>query len=433
MSKRPALYQQFDPARALEADEEGLYVDWQKKLGLDDVKIRLSQSIALSGSLPVCRLFTGHRGVGKTTELKRVKRILERGQDGSKLFVCLLEAEQWMHLEDVTATDIVFHMVRQIVDDLKQAGFDFGMTKLTEFFAELGELLKADVDLKGIKVAGVAEFSVALKDNPAIRGTLRKLLEGHLPTIFDLINKVILKEAREWLAKPDRGGYTGILVVVDQLDRIPRKVINDQGLTNHENLFLDNAGQLKFLGCDTLYTVPIELAYSRCRDRLKSAYAAEILTLPLIPVSQRDDAVFEPGLEALCEIVERRTRRAGATPDELLASPELKRLCRLSGGHVRNLFILIRSAIERCPTLPVTTEAVQRTVRKQADDINIAVRSEERKALQAVHESKRPYEADADLWYELLLHQMAFTYADDRGLWYDWNPLFAEVVNGGAA
>src|SRR2546425_1103113 len=61
VSKRAALYQQFDPTHPLEADEEALYVDWQKKLGLDDVKIRLAESIALSGSLPVCRLFTGHR------------------------------------------------------------------------------------------------------------------------------------------------------------------------------------------------------------------------------------------------------------------------------------------------------------------------------------------------------------------------------------
>ena len=109
MSKRAALYQQFDPARPLEADEQTLYVDWQNRLGLDDVKVRLAESIALSGSLPVCRLFTGNRGVGKTTELKRIKRRLQEGGAEGKRFVCLLEAEWWMHLEDVTPTDIVFH------------------------------------------------------------------------------------------------------------------------------------------------------------------------------------------------------------------------------------------------------------------------------------------------------------------------------------
>jgi hypothetical protein len=142
--------------------------------------------------------------------------------------------------------------------------------------------------------------------------------------------------------------------------------------------------------------------------------------------------VLDRGLEALCEIVERRTKQAGASLDEFFASRDLlKRLCRLSGGHVRNLLIFIREAIEHCPTLPVTPEAVDRTVRQQVDDFNLPLRAREREALKAVHQTKQPYEADPDLWYELLLHQMAFTYADSGGLWYDWNPL-AEVANGGA-
>jgi nucleoside-triphosphatase THEP1 len=37
-------------------------------------------------------MFTGHRGVGKTTELKRVKRMLEKGEVGRPMFVSFLEA-----------------------------------------------------------------------------------------------------------------------------------------------------------------------------------------------------------------------------------------------------------------------------------------------------------------------------------------------------
>lgn len=57
-------------------------------------------------------MFTGHRGVGKTTELKRVKRMLEDGEAGRPMFVSLLEVEQWLDLQDVQAPDIIFHMVR---------------------------------------------------------------------------------------------------------------------------------------------------------------------------------------------------------------------------------------------------------------------------------------------------------------------------------
>ena len=78
MDKRAALYQQFDPARPLEADSD-LYVDWQRELNRDDIKQRLANSVSLAGDIAVSRLLTGHRGVGKTTELKRVKRILRRG------------------------------------------------------------------------------------------------------------------------------------------------------------------------------------------------------------------------------------------------------------------------------------------------------------------------------------------------------------------
>ena len=61
MDKRAALYQQFDPAKALEADSK-LYVDWQHELAgelqRDDLKPRLANSISLSGDEHVTRLLT---------------------------------------------------------------------------------------------------------------------------------------------------------------------------------------------------------------------------------------------------------------------------------------------------------------------------------------------------------------------------------------
>jgi hypothetical protein len=104
-----ALYGQFDPARPLEVEETDLYVNWQedKALAPDDIKKLLARGIARS-EIPVCRMFTGHRGVGKTTELKRIKSMLEDGEAGPPVFVSMLRAEQWMDLQDVEAPDIVF-------------------------------------------------------------------------------------------------------------------------------------------------------------------------------------------------------------------------------------------------------------------------------------------------------------------------------------
>lgn len=428
MDPQAAFYQQLDPARPLEADETDLYIDWQQDLGLDAVKARLAGSIALSGGIPVCRLFTGHRGSGKTTELKRVKRMLETGAQGGRLFVSMLQAEDWMDLQDVAPTDIVFNIVRQLVADLEAAGYSFAMDKLKAFAQDLWDQIR-QAGLEGLKLkTGVAELSLVLKEVPGARGDLRKLLENRLPNIYQLINEQILAQATTQLAE-DRG-FDGILVIVDELDRIPQKMIGE-GLSNHENVFLDHARTLRFLNCHVLYTIPIELAYSRCRTRLETTYGAEIFSLPAIPVYHQDGTVHESGTKELCRIVEERARKAGIGWQDVFADRSLfERLCRLSGGHVRSLFLSLRSLIEPRPGWPFTREQVERSLRRRADKIRATVRQKEWAALQKVHQSKRPVEEESDLWHALLRDLLVFPYEDETGSWYDWNPLLGEPMGG---
>ena len=66
MSGIVELYREFDPGRPLGADDDALYVDWQKKLdpGAVDVRARLVRSFLRNASPehPITRLLTGHRG-----------------------------------------------------------------------------------------------------------------------------------------------------------------------------------------------------------------------------------------------------------------------------------------------------------------------------------------------------------------------------------
>jgi hypothetical protein len=435
MERLSQLYQQVDPLRPLEADEIDLYVDWQKQLGADDVKRRLANSIALSGPVAVTRLFTGHRGVGKTTELKRVQRLLAGPKNPRKLFVSFLFAEEWVDLNDVSPPDLVFQMVRQLVSDLRQAGFTFGWTKFGEFFREFWEVLQSEVELKDLKIsADPLEFSIVLKNVPGARGTLRKLLADRLPTIYDLVNGTILKKAREWLRDPAHGEYQDILVIVDQLDRIPQKqVFSDRDLTNHEHIFLDNAGTLRALNCDVLYTIPIELAYSRCRGRLRDTYGSDILALPMVRVRDQAGKPCPQAVQALRDMVQRRAQKAGVTETEFFSDPQsLEWLILLCGGHVRSLFILLRSSIERAGRIPIPAAVLEQTVIRGANDFVIGLGglgAEGWAALEEVHRSKQAL-ADSkrlDLWNSLLRDLYAFTYEDEKEDWYDWNPLLGEV------
>jgi hypothetical protein len=428
MADIAALYQQFDPGRPLEADETDLYVNWQAKAAPDDVKTLLVRSIAMSGDIPVTRLITGHRGSGKTTELKRVKQIFET--DDRKVFVSFLEAQEWLNLQDVEAEDIALHMVRQLVADLSAAGCSLALAKVIQAFEEFKKVLQASVELSDFKfsAAGVG-VGLKVKDVPGAQGKLRELLGKRLPTLHQLINEEILVEARKCLLQK---GYQDILVIVDDLDKIPERQTTDRRVTNHVVMFIEQAASLRSLKCDVLLTVPIELAYSKRGQELGFIYGGDLHSLPVIPVASKNGDPYRPGLAALRTIVEDRAKKAGLSLAEIFrGDADLDRLCSVSGGHLRSLFILLRSSMEHCGSLPLTESAIELTIRKKAHETARPLKTADWKILRKVHKTKSS--SDSELFFDLLRSLFIFSYTDEGGkIWYDWNPLLGLVTAKGA-
>lgn len=431
MDPLTALSAQFDPLRPLEADEINLYVDWQDRLDADDVKLRLVNSIARSPG-PVTRLFTGHRGSGKTTELNRVRQRLEDGVGNRRVFVSMLFAERWVNLDDVQPEDLVFQIVRQLVTDLKQAGCTFAESSFRNALGGIRDFFRGRFGVDSMDL-GMDPLTISLRFEafPTARKEFRDLLQGLLPTIYDLTNGEILSRARAWLAEPEHGGYTDIAIIVDQLDRIPRKQIN--GYTNHENLFLDHVGPLRALNCDVLYTIPIELAYSRVHGRLQDAYGSVILALPAVPISTRDGAEFPDGLNALREIVRRRAENAAVRLDDIFADPALlDEVLRRSGGHIRGLFVLLQSILDRTAELPISDRITRRGLQRAAADLAVPLRTADWALLAQVHRTHDKAGEDHGIWNELLRDRFVLAYEDEAGHWYDRNPLLELVDPGGA-
>jgi Cdc6-like AAA superfamily ATPase len=234
------LYRELDPLRPLAADEDALYVDWHGDFdpGGASVRVRLVRTFVRGASpeRPIARLLTGHKGSGKTTELNRVASALQSGAGGKKVFVSTLFAQPWLDIEDVQAEDVVLQIVRQLVADLHDQGMDFAAHQLRSFLQDLWE----ELGLHNLPNPDPLQFSFALKDFPAERQEFRELLRRQLPAMYDLVNKKILPEARRQLAQQ---GYQDVLLIIDDLDKIPQKVLRGD-LTNHENLFLDQSSTL---------------------------------------------------------------------------------------------------------------------------------------------------------------------------------------------
>jgi hypothetical protein len=380
---------------------------------------------------PITRLLTGHRGCGKTTELNRVRDALSGGTHERRVFVSMLFADEWLDLEDVQPEDLVLQIVRQLAADLDAAGVGFGEQKLKSFFATLWAKAKSP-KLDAVSLgADPLKFSFKLEHFPSARDEFRAILRGQLTTVFDLVNRELLPEARKQLALD---GYDDIVLVVDDLDRIPQKVLVANGATNHHSLFLDGSSALRAINCSMLLTVPIELAYSPAQARLRDIYGGAIETVPLLPIQTRDGTAIREGEDALIEIVGRRGRQAFGTAESQPAACAarvfadedlLRRVVQCSGGHLRSLLVTMSQLLDWIDELPLDANIVERYARETGRDFARALFPADRAVLRQVADDGQS--SDDPRFFELLRNLYVFAYRGDDGDWYGVNPLLREI------
>ena len=264
---------------------------------------------------------------------------------------------------------------------------------------------------------------------------MRQYLEPRTNNILEAINNELLAPAIPLLQSL---GKTGLVVIVDNLDRVD-SVRKPTGRTQPEYLFVDRGEQLRRLSCHVVYTIPLGLIFSNDFSRLVNRFGVKPKVLPMVPVQQRqlvkDPSInndFEPGLNLLRHMVLARAFPDVAPSDRLALIPlvfdapeTLDRLCRISGGHVRNLLGLLYSCLQQ-EDPPFSRQTLENTIKEYRDDLVAAITEDEWELLFQALEQKTVH-GDED--YQTLLRSMfLFEYRDDDGRWYWINPALAEAA-----
>ena len=99
-------YQVCNPEQPLQPDDDR-YVDLSASRGMRHIAELITWKIQNSGAdAQNKRLFTGHRGSGKTTELLRLQRELERND----FFTIYLDTERLLDLGNLNYLDVLVAM-----------------------------------------------------------------------------------------------------------------------------------------------------------------------------------------------------------------------------------------------------------------------------------------------------------------------------------
>ncbi len=420
------VYQAFDPS-PLEPEEDDLYIELDDVRGEAGVVARLAKRIQLSGDEYTCQLLAGHHGSGKSTELKRLKRELETGEN--PFFVVYCEAKSDLDVNDVDFPEVLIAIVHQLARQLEeQVGIKLKPGYFKDRWERLKKVLGSEVGFEEFELqTGLFNLAGVIKSSPDARAKIREALEPEMGHLLIAANDVI-GEATLELTKKKR---SGLVILVDDLDKIVLRPHEASKCSTAEYLFVHRQPQLSAFKCHLVYTMPLSLAYSAHQGEIASRYGARVPVIPMTKIAKRPPkrGRYEPGFDCFRQIIEARLKSVEVEERTVFENDSVRdRLIELSGGQPRELMIMIREAIVS-DTLPIRDAAVDRTEREGQRSYARLLMDEHSKIVESVRKNgvlKRT-KANEDLVRELLDSRAILQYVNDDE-WYGVNPLIRKAA-----
>ncbi len=425
-------YNLSNPVQPLPSDDPR-YVNCTPVRGNEDVVTQLFNAITWS-EVHMAQLFTGHRGSGKSTEMLRLQARLEE----AGYIVLYFGADDDLDMNDLEYTDLFLSIARRVSSDLHAQGIDlpenllksvgdwFSETLYTEEQRrEIGRELTAEAKL-GIGLPEsmplvarlLARVTGQIKTGRAVKTEIRRRLDPQISQLIGNLN-LLLDAAHERIRRQDK---RGLVLLIDNLDRIVFRDLGD-GRTTHHALYVEHGEQLRALHCHTVYTVPISVMYSD-RATTVTGIFPDYQVLPMLKMRNQDGSDYPTGLGYLENILASRMDL-----DILFTPGAVDYLCRTSGGHPRDLMILVRYACTYAPRdvwpRPITLDVVRRAEARLVAEYSRMIPEDHFSMLARVHLLKTVQNDEA---HQLMLYNLSvLEYVNDAPPWHDVHPAVTKL------
>ncbi len=372
-------------------------------------------------------LLTGFRGNGKSTELRRLRHLLQ--QDGCR--VILVDMVDFLFLSKrVELSDFLLGLMVAVTEQVREeSGFD---VISRGYWERVGGFLESEVELGDGKLkVGVgsngAELGFRLKTDVGFKEMIQKALRGHYASLVRQTNRFmaeLVAEIRRRSGDPDRK----VVLLVDSVEQL-RGTGDETELVQQSvvELFSGQSSNLMLQALHVVYTVPpYLLTLAPNAGRMLGGGAVAIW--PNVHVRDRAGSPDPAGLDVMERIIEKRY----AGWSRFFTRAQLHELAEATGGDIRDFFRLVRESLitlrnsERAAVDDEILRKVKSQLRQELTQIPIddavwlaRIHSSHETTLQSIDDLPRLVRfLDANLIMNYLNGQP----------WYDLHPLILDDV-----
>ena len=251
----------LDPEDSRRVDLNDARGDYSRKRLLRALGIDLASQQLRDIPAGKCVLFGGHRGCGKSTELRAIAADLA-GEE--RFFVVSIDALQLLDINNLTYADIALVLAEALAADAEKAGIavpEVHLTPLrhwfddvchnTEFTKSLSSELKTGAKVQaGLPFVGklFASLTAAIRSNTTYKSEIRERVRNAFSALAGGFNQ-LLAYVEDEVRRQGKG--QAVIFVIDGTDRLRGG--------EADALFIHDIHQLRQLRANCIYCAPISV------------------------------------------------------------------------------------------------------------------------------------------------------------------------------
>ncbi len=376
---------------------------------------RLYNHITRDDDVQSVALLSGFRGNGKSTELRRLRVLLE--QRGYAVLLCDIEPF-FNEYEPVAVTDFLISVALALNEAMKtKYGKDFTKESYLERFYQFLQK-EIQVDGLGVGESVLVSFVKESAFKKRLQHALSTRIEPFVKEMNDFFNNI-----RTFLVSRK---HEQTVLLLDSFEKI--RGIGENANQIHESvdyLFRRYIGdKLRLPGWHVVYTVPPYVT------SVSDSELSICTFLPNIHIFNKDGSHDDQGIGIMKEVIKRRFDWP-----QVFTEAQMKRMILATAGSFRVFFRLIRIILLRIPAdknlliqVPITDVLLEHAKNDLLREMSFLLPTEDKLWLRKIADSKTPEvsrESDKLTLMKFMDKDWVFFYHNGEA-WYDIHSLLKE-------